>query len=71
MLVILSIFTPNGKIKSSELEVTIGPGVMFTVNSGPSGWVDVIVGGRLDLLLNLAPGTSYSPNFTIRYEIEP
>ena len=64
-------FTPNGKIKSSELEVNITPGVMATLNSGPSGWVDVIIGGRLDLLLNLAPGTPYQPDFTISYDIEP
>ncbi|NRA70805.1 MAG: hypothetical protein HRU24_07260 [Gammaproteobacteria bacterium] len=65
------VFTPNGKIKSSELEVNITPGVMATLNSGPSGWVDVIIGGRLDLLLNLAPGTPYQPDFTISYDIEP
>jgi len=65
------VFIPNGKIKSSELEVNITPSVMATVNSGPSGWVDILVGGRLDLLINLAPGTPYQPDFTISYDVEP
>ena len=64
-------FIPEGKITSSEWQSTISAGSFIDIDSGPTGWIDINVGGQLIFNSPPTPGSSYSIDFDIEYIPSP
>jgi len=60
-------FRPSGTISSSEWSTVISPGSFIDIDSGPSGWIDITLGGQLLLHSPQAPGSEIAVDFNIEY----
>lgn len=60
-------FVPEGELTSSAGTTTVIPNNGVTIDSGATGQIDLVLGGRLVFLSDVTPSTTFLKDFQIEY----